>query len=513
MLRRLTAPAVALVAIAAGLLLLTVPRAGTAAARAETLFVTPDGSDSGDCSRARPCRSLDRAYAVASPGQSVEVAGGSYPDQDFRSSAKSRGPAVVFRPAAGASVALGSLDLRGQNHVEFRDMKMADYYVRYVSDVTFRNVAARFFFIRVSTGVRVIGGSIGPIQDGTSPTIGNYEGEPVSRNILVDGVLFHDVGRQNCSGCHVECLFLQEAKGVIIRNSKFTRCDIMDLYVSPVQGGPTASDVLIENNWFDEPTDGGYHALDIHPDNGSAPSNFVVRYNSFNSSILLYEGFAYRNVRFVGNVGRIAACVRSGISYVANVWSNTKCGPSDRVARAGYVNADAFDLRLAPGSPALGAGTAAEHPARDIDGDLRPRRHAPDAGADQRESAVVVPSGIGEVRIGSSEAAVAAFYGRAKSAESAGGGLRKVTYAAHGGALWVTYQGDNVAAVGTSSGYYALADGVGPGSPARTATRGASSAPCRGAFRRAFGPSTLLLKTRAGKVASIEVVGKTRAAC
>jgi hypothetical protein len=503
--RRLSVTVSVPLALAAGSLLLSTPHSGVAAARAETLHVAPNGSDSGDCSQSRPCKSFDRAYAAAAPGQTVEVAGGTYPDQDLRAGAKSAGPRVVFRPAAGASVAIGSLDLRGQKHVEFRSMKMDDWYIRHAEDVTFSNVTTRFFFVRVSKAVRILGGSVGPSQDGTSPTIGNYEGEPPSQNVVVDGVLFHDVGRQNCGGCHVECLFLQEAKGVVIRNSKFTHCDVMDLYVSPVQGGPTASDVLIENNWFDDPTDGGYYALDIHPDNNTAPVNFVVRYNSFNSGILLYEGFDYRNVRFVGNVGRIAECVRSGIAYVSNVWSNTKCGPTDRVARSGYVNAEGFDLHLAPGSPAIGAGTPGERPGRDLDGDQRPVRDRPDAGADQRESARISATGIGQVSIGAREQAVAGFYGRGSSSPVAGG--RKVTYRVHGGTLWVVYAGDVVARVGTTSGYYATGDGVGPGADAKRARAGAR--PCGGAFRRALGPGAVLLRTSGSKIASAEVVKST----
>jgi chitodextrinase len=348
-----------------------------------SVFLSPSGSDSSACTQSAPCRSFGRGYAMAQLGQTVEVAGGSYGDQGF-SGSKSGSGVVTFRPASGAAVSTGDMSLNGQNHIEFQNMTIDNWYAKYVSDITFRNINQRFFFVRVSSNVRILGGSVGPSQDGTSPTIGNYAGESPSTNITVEGVLFHDIGRQNAPGAHVECLFLQEASGVVIRNNKFTRCDIMDLYVSPVQGGITASNVTVENNWFDQPTDGGYYAFNIHPDGSAPPSNFTFRYNSVAGSIYLYDGFNYSNVVIDSNIGRIALCGQSGISYRYNVWTNQKCGTTDKVAAAGFTNEAGFDLHLTSASAAINAGNPAAYPATDIDGQGRPLGGAPDAGSDER---------------------------------------------------------------------------------------------------------------------------------
>jgi hypothetical protein len=347
-----------------------------------SVFLSPSGSDSSACTQSAPCRSFGRGYAIAQLGQTVEVAGGSYGDQGF-SGSKSGSGVVTFRPASGAAVSTGDMSLNGQNHIEFQNMTIDNWYAKYVSDITFRNINQRFFFVRVSSNVRILGGSVGPSQDGTSPTIGNYAGESPSTNITVEGVLFHDIGRQNAPGAHVECLFLQEASGVVIRNNKFTRCDIMDLYVSPVQGGITASNVTVENNWFDQPTDGGYYAFNIHPDGSAPPSNFTFRYNSVAGSIYLYDGFNYSNVVIDSNIGRIALCGQSGISYRYNVWTNQKCGTTDKVAAAGFTNEAGFDLHLTSASAAINAGNPAAYPATDIDGQGRPVGGAPDAGSDE----------------------------------------------------------------------------------------------------------------------------------
>src|SRR5687768_17674383 len=91
----------AALALAACAVALAAPGPGPAAPRAlAPLHIGPGGSDSNPCTAQRPCRSFDRAYRVASPGQVVEVAGGTYPGQGVRvDAAKSSSSDVVFRPA------------------------------------------------------------------------------------------------------------------------------------------------------------------------------------------------------------------------------------------------------------------------------------------------------------------------------------------------------------------------------------------------------------------------------
>jgi hypothetical protein len=451
---------IALAVVALALMPLSATGAGAADKPTADLFVATNGSDGGRCTRSAPCASLGRAYAVAKAGNVVEIAAGAYGDQEIGGSRNRTGDRVVFRPAAGATVALGGVTFDNASRVELRDVRINNWYMRYSSYVVFQNVSTRFFFIRASDHVSILGGSVGGIQDGTSPTIGNFAGKPPSSDILVDGVLFHDVGRQENPAAHIECLFLQEAVGVVIRNSRFTRCDVMDLYVSPVQGGPTASNVLIENNWFDSPTGGGYYVMEIHPDAGTVPHNFTFRFNSVNGSIYIYPDFQYDNVLMDSNIGRVTLCGQSGIKYSYNVWTNQKCGATDKVAPLSFVNAGGFDLHLKAGSPALGAGHPGARPAKDIEGDVRPARMRADAGADQRDPAsIVAGKSIGAIHIGDSEAQVKDFYGRPRTVAAG-----RSTYRVHRGTIWARYANDRVVAVGTTSRYYTTKTGVGVGS-------------------------------------------------
>jgi hypothetical protein len=85
-------------------------------ARPASVFLSPPGSDGSPCTRSSPCRSFDRADQVAQLGQTVELAGGSYGDQTMHASAKGSGAVIVFRPAAGKSVKVGSLTLNNQKY-------------------------------------------------------------------------------------------------------------------------------------------------------------------------------------------------------------------------------------------------------------------------------------------------------------------------------------------------------------------------------------------------------------
>jgi hypothetical protein len=62
-------------AVAAGILALP------AAASPATRYVAPTGADGAACTASAPCKSFDRAYQVAQPGDVVEVADGTYGSQ------------------------------------------------------------------------------------------------------------------------------------------------------------------------------------------------------------------------------------------------------------------------------------------------------------------------------------------------------------------------------------------------------------------------------------------------
>ena len=233
------------------------------------LYLSPSGSDSGSCTQAAPCRSFDRAFHLASAGTNVYLGSGDYGGQSLTYNAALVGASskVVFQPAPGASPSMsGELSLRasaGQPiaNVEFDNLPTGDVYVKYVQHVIFRNVNNTYWFIRSSDDVSFVGGSSGGDHYGDSDTIGaSGAGEPASTNILLDGVTFHDFNNDLSPGTHQECIFIQEAANVTIRNSTFVSCRDFDIYGNVLFGG-SISNVTLDNNHFGVTAPVGYYAF------------------------------------------------------------------------------------------------------------------------------------------------------------------------------------------------------------------------------------------------------------
>ena len=345
-------------------------------------FVSPTGSDAGACTRQSPCLSFDRAYRAARAGETVEVAGGAYASQTIGVDAtKVSTRDVVFRPRPGASVDVGGngLTVFGR-HIEFRDFRVSGgWHAKPGSDdLTFRRVRSKDLFITSASNIRVLGGSIGPTTDYDPQIKPNSSSSPVPRNIVLDGVYFHDMTLSPGSNAHVECLQVAEVDGLTIRNSKFTNCAHHSIFISAWWDGMVRN-VTLENNWGGS-VPNGYYGFRVAPYDGHC-ENVVLRNNSSVMPILIDD---CRSVRMIANVApQEQRLCRSGVIYEHNVWQGAKCSPTDVNAPSGFRDPAKFDLHLRLGSRAIGRGSPKEFPARDIDGQRRPRGGRPDAGADE----------------------------------------------------------------------------------------------------------------------------------
>jgi hypothetical protein len=359
--------------------------AGGPSASGPDIYLAPNGSDESPCSRKAPCASFDRAYHVAHPGQQVLLAGGSYPRQDIGADPGKRSSAdVIFRPRAGASVALADLNVHAR-HLEIRDMRIADFWTTDVSvaDVTFRNVSAPGFIINSSRDVRVIGGSYGPSID-DKPQVAAWPDTIEPRNILIDDVYFHDMTRSN-SSIHTECLQFGAGNGLVLRNSRFWHCDIMNVHFGHWGDTPDPRNIVVEDNFFSTSTDaaGGetYYSLMLR----GGWDNTLIRNNSATQPMLInVYGGGNHDIRMIGNAAPADNC-DSRVVYSHNVWVGRKCGRTDKkVSDLGFVDPEKLNLHLRAGSPAIDAGDPKSFPPRDIDGQRRASGRLPDAGADER---------------------------------------------------------------------------------------------------------------------------------
>jgi Bacterial TSP3 repeat len=374
------------------------------------VFLSPTGSDAGACSKAAPCRTLNRGYVVAQPGQTVELAAGSYGNQTInRDASKTSTADVVFRPAGGATVTLGSVTSYG-SHLTLEDMNASDLTARVsdpptytVSDVTFRNMDARNFMSLSASDFNVLGGDYGPASacggayGGSNSSIRRLTvaGAPVPQNVLIDGVRIHDVVSHDFNACHIEGLAIFAGDGVTVRDSRFWGNSVYDIFLQPNSGA--VSNVTLENNWFAAPVgeggSGGGSSAVAFSGNSSAFANTLIRHNSFNAQLALDDNGlspSYSNFRVVGNVGDLAwGDCELALIISHNVWRNEACDSSDRNLGGGAYpfvsaqNGSGMDYHLTGGVARDLVPDSVSTLSDDIDGEARPMGGRRDAGADE----------------------------------------------------------------------------------------------------------------------------------
>ena len=409
---KLTIPALAVAA------LLGLP----AASWGSTLHVSPTGNDVNACTSVDPCRTLDRAYQAASRGDTVLVAAGSYGTQYVQWDAnKSSGTGVVrIEAAPGATPVFhrlgteasfisfvgpfqsGSLETNGDGH-QIEEVSVEDVTVDGALD------ERTLGYVANANGVTWTDVSIGGGTERTLVVVDGGVGDGLE-NVVFDRVHFHDVYTEHGSAAHVECLGAWGGWNVTIRNSHFSDCTTMDLFVS----ASTATGVdthtpkswVIENNVFEPPHNSG-----IPPDTegfgvytvgfreGAPIDGHTFRNNTVNGTVSFAADVEGAPSRVVGNIMVSVNC-RSELTYSHNVTASAACSgtgnaqETETAIHAGFRDPDNHDFHLEPSSPAIDKGDQSDHTATDIDGDARPAT-APDAGADELVYRYVTPSGSG----------------------------------------------------------------------------------------------------------------------
>jgi len=355
---------------------------------------------------------MNRGYLVAQPGQTVEMAGGSYPAQTiaYQASKASAGSYVSFQPAAGAAVTINGDLVNYAAWVRVvglnvsATMNLAEGGPS-ASNVVFDTMHAANFLIGPGHDITLSNSNIGPQPlCGEENKIGPDGNIPnaVPYNINLIGNYIHDQnGNNSVSGCHFGGLFLIAGHDFKLAGNKFVRNVVYDIQVQNFTGsyGGAPSNVTIENNWFVGPVewlplDTTFDnqpnvQLDCRP-NACSYTNWLVRYNSFYAGVsLAFDGATtLSNVRVVGNIGRSSYGCQAGGTFAYNVWQSNACSSTDvLVGSLPYLSASIAspDFHLS-GGPAvdLVPGTNADQQLGiDNDGGTRPLGPARDAGADE----------------------------------------------------------------------------------------------------------------------------------
>jgi hypothetical protein len=374
-----------------------------------SLYIAPSGSDTATCSQSMPCRSLNRAYQVASCGAVVSVAGGTYPSQTISSNGALANctQRIVFQGEPGASFGTVGINYPA-SHVELRNLAINPFIdVGYQNpgsscgnnparDIKLVNIDVQSFHIGCVDGLDWQGGDVGPSNSDTveHPYINDATGY-IPKNIVLSGIYFHDA-IQGSSGTHTECLLVVAADGLTVERSTFSNCQSTGpLYITVINlagAQATCRGIVVQNNWF---FGNGSQAAHFEND-----CDILVRYNSFSAGAFPYllpynnhPGGSQRTVTLVGNYGTApvfegnGSCPSPPSNFVFsyNVFVGTTCAGTGNVSvsSTNFVN-PASDLHLLSGANAVDRGTTGNYPADDFDGQARYMGSAPDAGADER---------------------------------------------------------------------------------------------------------------------------------
>ena len=407
--------------------------AGATQAGRANLWVDPGG---GSCQR-RPaptayiagaaCADLAAAYSSAAADDVVLVRGGSYGRQVLPEGSKR----LAIRNAPGAvpvfgttSVAADNVTLKGVRVVRTDDPGpfVATLDVTGSNNVLDRvHVDSRFMATPGTTQGRQgihTSGDRNVFRNGSTFNVVDEKGALIGgTGVTFDGFDFHDV-RATHPLVHNECAY-SLAPRLTVRNSRFWNCATMDLFIERGTwfGQPLYCCVTLENNVFEhstsnEPGSWHHYSLGIHGGDLQELRNWRVVNNTFETAVS-GGGTPAPGTLWANNIGGWTCF--AGATFVKNV--GTKCGPTDRAVTPAsscappacgrqvtapyrWVDPAAHDFRLRSGSPAIDRADASRAPEGDIDGTNRPLGGAPDAGAYEYGTGVIVaPVGLaGAVR-------------------------------------------------------------------------------------------------------------------
>jgi hypothetical protein len=377
-------PAVALVA---AVLSLTLLLRGTGTGPGNTYFVSPSGSDSNPCTQSSPCATPDHAFNLASPGQTVQVAAGTY---DYGSGAANftksgtAGNYITVTCATRGACKIQSSTTGNTTVVALQ----ANYMTFDGFEVTDTSSAGNNLGVWVNGSfVNVTRNKIHHIET----DCGDLGGGGVTsahgvHDITIDSNLIYDIGWPD--GGSPKCPSSTVQTGGIITETDGVNMVYTNNIVYHVSGGwgisPGTNGGIVANNLVFENSNGG---IVIVPE-GGVP---IVENN-----IVLNNGVV---------VGQCGISVPSGasITYAHNdLWNNNggnyciQWGNSDQSVHPDdisinpalgttFVNWQADgsgDYHQKAGSPTINKGSSSTGaPTDDFDGNLRPQGAGYDIGA------------------------------------------------------------------------------------------------------------------------------------
>ena len=260
---------------------------------AQTFYLAPNGSDANDGSQRKPWLTFSHAYRAAQPGETVEIAGGTYGPQTIPVDSSKDGASnkVLIRPAPGASVSIKGLLIEGAS-VEIDDIATGSAVLngrRDANDIVLRRDDIRGLLDVVGSHRWLVqGGSVHAlIPVSTDPQIASY-GPAINTDGTIDGVHFYDWQDVGPGAYHhIECLQVGSGVNLTIENNRFgPNCATHDLFMrswgNSVNGGPSPlANVTVRGNDFGPCSQGCYEFYPADDLYTLGPTSLDVSFNTF----------------------------------------------------------------------------------------------------------------------------------------------------------------------------------------------------------------------------------------
>jgi hypothetical protein len=323
------------------------------------LYVTPQGSDSGPCTRNSPCQSLERADELVAPGTTVYVAPGDYAPAQLRRSGR-RTARIRYRSTTpwGARITgtSGAAVLVTGRYVDF-----AGFDVTGTADVATGIALAGNYSRAIGNRVHDI-----PRPCGDNGGIVAADDRYRAHDMEIIGNWVHDIGSGPRDGsCHLLHGIYAAVPGVRIVNNVVARS-----LADGITSWHAATRLTVVNNTV--VGSGGDGILIGNGDRGgtrrgntrSYVANNLLAWNHGDS---ISEGGAHP----VFNTYRANTYFSNGRDLLDQWGSSAE--KATRKDPPGFVNPAADDYRLVPSSRAADSGTSHGAPARDFRGSRRSR--------------------------------------------------------------------------------------------------------------------------------------------
>jgi hypothetical protein len=338
-------------------------------------------------------RTFDAACSAAAAGDTITVPAGTYGSQTIKCTK------AVTLAGAGVSTRVNYLNFSAANGPTVTGMR----FVTGLMSSGSQNVAVKSStinnqtYIENTTGMTFDHVTWEPESSSTSWANGDMvdifpdRNNAPNHNITIQNSLLHGL-RSPSSTAHSDAIQLynngQPHTGIKILRTRFYDNECINLRTNPGDG------VTLENNIFGDSYKGisgcGYYAIDV------GYANVVARNNVFPGAQEIQETPTTSGLHqtWVANAGAgfSDGCGTGGAAggtFSHNVWTEQKCGTTDKQVSALKVNSDGT---LQSGSPLVDAGDGASYPATDYLGKARYAGVAPDVGAYESGTVTTPPA-------------------------------------------------------------------------------------------------------------------------